>query len=441
MAREPNAESYPLAAQIPLQSFILPDFPPQASRLRELTLTSDIKLDEYQTLLQQHGQQQAQAVGLGGPEGDQGEKAHRRSTSLDASDSLIFHMGSLPDTINSLTLELFSLGLPAGWLGGIGRHLPQLKSLVLFATLIDGLDERSRNDSAKFLAIEAHLRDLHVIDSFARPGFWKDVAQGWKAQSMDRKSGSTEEGLQFLEMSYTYRGHTDPDFMKRLAGEEFPELLGTGQALVAASFNLSPPPPSPPDEHVPEDPGNLDENGELFDNTRPEGVSPFGVDSNASDALRKKIENLSASEGKPLAHLKMLNLSMWTLRPHEVGQVVYACSGGSSGQLVDLTVSVLMEGSWWNDLLASLVHKSAQLEGLEVIAVPSSAADANWKGAREALDKNQQVGELRNACPKLVRFEMTILRSKSLGKAEYMYEEDEQKWKGGFTSGETMVRP
>ncbi|KAG9705984.1 hypothetical protein KCU73_g17830, partial [Aureobasidium melanogenum] len=36
-------------AQIPLQTFSLPQFPPQAGGLRALTLTSDIKLDDYQS--------------------------------------------------------------------------------------------------------------------------------------------------------------------------------------------------------------------------------------------------------------------------------------------------------------------------------------------------------------------------------------------------------
>jgi len=42
------------AAQIPLQSFTIPTFPPEAfeADLRDLVLTSDIRLDEYSGLLE-----------------------------------------------------------------------------------------------------------------------------------------------------------------------------------------------------------------------------------------------------------------------------------------------------------------------------------------------------------------------------------------------------
>ena len=75
------------AAQIPLQSFELPAFPPEAftAGLGALILTSDIKLDEYTDLLTKP-----------------------------------FSIPELPTSIKSLTLELFSLGYPPGFLTALG---------------------------------------------------------------------------------------------------------------------------------------------------------------------------------------------------------------------------------------------------------------------------------------------------------------------------------
>ena len=71
-------------AQIPLQSFTLPDFPPEAASLKALTLTCDIKNDEYQDM-------------LGKP----------------------YAIPPLPSGIESLTLELFSMGYPVGFLSAL----------------------------------------------------------------------------------------------------------------------------------------------------------------------------------------------------------------------------------------------------------------------------------------------------------------------------------
>ncbi len=438
----PGDGSYPLAAQIPLQSFKIPIFPPQASRLRELTLTSDIKLDEYQELLQKH-MLEAQSQEKLAP------NTHARRSSDTASASLQFHTPNLPATISSLTLELFSLGFPAQWLRSIGRSLHALKSLVMFNCLIDGISEESREDAGFFFSIIS-LRDLHIIDSFARPGFWNKLAEDIITRSATGRdnspNGKSDQKLRFLEISYTYRGHSDPDFMTRLCGEELPELLTSG--LMAASFNLSPPPPPPPAEEGQEpleDPANLDEEGKLFDNKRPEGIVPFQVNSRASATLRKRFEVLSS--GKALQHLKMLNLSMWTLRPEEVGQILYACASGGSGSLADLCVCVSLDEAegdltldWWDEILKSLTDKSQDLEGLEIVGVPSDKATGpvSAKLAGQIFEKTKDLEKLKLACPKLVKFEMNILRAGSFGRVEWIFDEELRDWSGGITPGEAQ---
>ena len=431
---QPPEGSFPLAAQIQLQSFIFPTFPPQASRLRELTLTADIKLDEYQDILNKHSLEQRREEQLS-------PNTHIRRSSYTASNSLVFHAPNLPPSITAITLELFSLGFPVGWLKSVGKSLPKLKSLTVFSCLIDGLDDGSRSDAIAMLEM-LQLRDLHIIDTFARPGFWREAATGLSEEHERAKEEQTEnppgQRLQAFEMSYTYRGHSDPEFMSRIAGEELPELLGSG--LVAASFNLSAPPKPPPQENgaeteLLEDPANLDEKGELIDNKRPEGILPFPEYGRASSALRKRFEQLSS--GQKLSQLRMLNTSLWTLRPEEVGPVLHACAGGGTGKLEDLCVSVLLKSKWWDELLKSLTHQSPELEGLEVVGVPDDdqKEQVSSKLADDVFEKTKDLENLRLACPKLVRFEMTILRARSFGRVGWKFDAHSGKWSGGYVPG------
>ena len=81
--------SFPLSAQIPLQSFVFPIFPPQASRLRELTLVCDIKLDDYQEILSKNSLEEQREKQLA-------PNTHARRSSYNASKSLVFHAPNLP---------------------------------------------------------------------------------------------------------------------------------------------------------------------------------------------------------------------------------------------------------------------------------------------------------------------------------------------------------
>jgi hypothetical protein len=116
-------------AQIPLPNFTIPTFPPEANGLRALTLTSDIKVDEYQDEL-----------------------------------SKPFSIPPLPSSIESLTLELFSLGYPAGFLSALAERLPNLKSLVIYSQLFAGISQESQNDAIAFFKALPGLRALHLLD-------------------------------------------------------------------------------------------------------------------------------------------------------------------------------------------------------------------------------------------------------------------------------------
>ena len=381
-----NENSYPLAAQIPLQAFKLPAFPEQASRLRSLTLTADVKLDEYQALVQHP------------PSNDE-----------------TFNIPSnLPESITHLTLELFSLGFPAGYLSSIASSLPNLKSLTLFSCLVDGISESSRSDAESFFGKLPLLTELHVLDTFARVGFWQKIARRFEEQAKLSREAGSEEGLKVLEVSYTYRGFGDEDFLARVGGEEWADWVLDG--AVGLAFGLLPETASDTENGD----GNETKGKEL------EGVLPFAVDSRASESLRKKFAVESTGS---LHRLKMLDLSLWTLRPLEVGAILKSCSEqqGRSTKIVDLTVSLLMEDSWWSKFVEAIGTAGGSLEGLEIVGVPSETEEmraavqnGRSKEASEvALLGRQDLEWLATACSSLTQLTMSILRAKSFGRISW----------------------
>ena len=381
-ASQTEDQQFPLAAQIPLESFTLPEFPPAASHLRSLTLTSDINLNDYQ----------AKHLQLG---------TFEPSTTL-------------PPSITHLTLELFILGFPAPFLKEIAKRLPNLQSLTFFSCLIDGLDDVSRKDALDFFNIVApSLRELHVVDSFARVGFWKEVGELFpsRPETTPAKSES-DAGLKILEVSYTYRGHYESDFLNRIAGDEWSSFISPG--LMGLSLNFSPPPEEESEASMqaekPEDQEDL---------KAQDGILPFASDGRASLAVRQKFEALSARSGEG-AGLKVLNLSMFALRPGEVGEIVYACAAGNGPNgLAGLTVSVLLEEKWLETLIREIAHQDAgsSIESLEIIGVPVVGSDElAAEDVEKLLMKTEEgIKALAKSCGRLERFEMSILKSRRIG--------------------------
>ncbi|KAL2426155.1 hypothetical protein ABEF95_012055 [Exophiala dermatitidis] len=398
--------SFPLAAQISLKEFQIPDFPSQASRLRQLTLTADIKLDEYQGKVQIPDD----AVVTQPP------------------------LPNLPQSITHLNLELFGLGFPGKppFLGRLARSLPNLSSVTFFSCLIDGLDDNSRKDAEAFFRLLPNLQELHLIDSFARPGFFETLGgiledRAQASQSEDKDSGGG--GLKVVNVSYTFRGHEDSDFLARVHGAELPKLIVKG--VVGASFDFV---PEAVDELAEEE--NNEQNGNEGEGKQKrkkkkediaEGILPFASDGRAPAALKKRFVDLKEPGEGALQRLRVLNLGMWSLRPAEVGEIVVkACAGGrgngGKAGLADLTVSVLLEENWIDEFVKGFGEKgngiAPDLEGIEIIGVPSNANEVSegedgpdWKqGGGLSLVKLADVQRLNEVCPRLGKLGMSILK-------------------------------
>lgn len=383
---------FPLAAQISLSTFTLPDFPPAASHLRSLTLTSNINLSEYQS-------------------------KHLQLGTFEPSNTL-------PKSITHLTLELFSLGFPAPFLAELARVLPNLQSLTLFSCLIDGLDDSSRNDAITFFKLTASsLKELHIVDTFARTGFWREVAKS--LASTPRTNGSSA-GPRVIEVSYTYRGHNESDFLNRTAGDEWAEFMSL--SLVGLALNFSPP---SPEENL--EAGMQAEKPEDQQDLRArDGILPFASDGRASTALRRKFEALSGYKKAEGLALKVLNLSMFAMRPIEIGEIAYACAAvDGSGGLVGLTASILLENAWLETLAKGLGESNAggRIESLEVVGVPAEGGEELVaEDAEKILMKSEtKIQELVAVCSRLERFEMTVLKSRRIGSV--IWEKVGGKWK------------
>ncbi|KAF8861770.1 hypothetical protein BDZ45DRAFT_242018 [Acephala macrosclerotiorum] len=196
-SQDPVPPSQARAAQIPLQSFTLPTFPPEAlssaTDLNQLILTSDIKLDEYTESLTKP-----------------------------------FSVPDLPKSVKSLTLELFSLGYAPGFLTELGKKLPGLRGLTLYSQLLAGTTPDSRQDALAFIKNQPQLQELHLLDVFAPPGFVTEFA------------ANLSKGLKFLEINYTFR-HSDPEFLKSLNAGEIVGLLEGRGDLVGVTLSVSAP--------------------------------------------------------------------------------------------------------------------------------------------------------------------------------------------------------
>jgi hypothetical protein len=429
----PNLQ-VPLAAQVPISKFSsIPAFPPEASHLRALTLTSDIPLPDYQSLVS------------GGE----------------------YSLPVLPQSITHLTLELFSLGFPGRnpkYLSNLAAALPNLKSLTAFACLLDGLDDASRADAERFFDTARGLRELHLIDTFVRPGYWTATGKLLEKRAKEEKeiqeangdavssgnNGTAAGGTQVVEVSYTYRGHSDSDFLARLHGEEMPFLIVPG--LVGAGFGLV--------EELERDKSLEEPAEDENDGSKTSaagGILPFASDSRATAALKKRFASFKRAE---LATLKVLNLGMWTLTVEDIKNILLAISpaqGKAELGLIDLTISVLLTQDWLSELSKVLGESPATktLEGLEIIGVPSlskpsgsatgsakvdqqidnimDTGDEAWGveqgGAK--MPSQEDAAKLGSQVNGLTRIDMSVLKASKAGLVRFQRANASAEWKGG----------
>ncbi|PIG69191.1 hypothetical protein AARAC_005093 [Aspergillus arachidicola] len=406
----------PTAAQIPLQTFHLPAFPPEAANLKHLTLTSDIKPTDYADLL---------------------------STPL-STDAI----PSLPRGLESLTLELFSLGYPAPFLTRLGKALPNLKDLTLYSHLIDGVSDSSRRDAGDFIhglltgSNDGGLRELHLLDVFCRKGFISGI--GDILQDLD---GGGEDGprcqttLRFLEISYTYRGHSDGEFLSRIPVDELPGLIvgglvGVSLRLEATSTSASASTAGAGLEGVPDDPVDVDEDGVRV-GRKPEGIVPVGSGHEGTKLLVEKLGGTGTGTGtgtgdESMSGLKMLDCTLYALSLEQMGRVLKR-----QRRLAVLSVSVLLpEGDEAKrGLLETLRLGGEEVEVVEVVGVPGQ----QWKDVadsvkseelfRDVFPSSSDMLELTAALPRLESFSMTILRAPAFGSVSWRKKEG--KWVDG----------
>lgn len=338
-----------------------------------LTLTSDIKLDEYSELL---------------------KKPYR--------------VPGLPHSIQSLTLELFSLGYPPGFLTELAEELPDLKSLVVYSQLFAGTSQESKEDAIRFFEKATALRALHLLDVFAQPHFFDQVGPKLKGR---------ERGLMFLEVNYSFR-HEDEQFLERVPGLELPLLISP--SLITCSFNVS----VPDVTNDPDDPSNLTPEGKAIDSVK-EGVKAF--DQDLSSVL---VDALTAEESAPAA-LKALNTTLYTLSFSQLRSILQKHKG-----LVVLNVTVELEsGSAFKENVTELLSLCPSLEQFELVGNPHAGfeiATVEEKGHfHRTLSSKEDIQELAKICTKLNSFTANVLRKGSWASVEWKKAENSKEWSGG----------
>jgi hypothetical protein len=353
-------------AQIPLQDFEIPQFPREAGGLMALTLTSDIKLDEYSDILKKP--------------------------------PFVPH---LPSSIQSLTLELFSLGYPPGFLTSLIKELPHLKTLVLYSQLFAGVSPESREDAAEFFGKAQSLRSLHFLDVFAQPHFIQQIAPKIKER---------ERGLMFLEVNYTYR-HEDEHFLERVSGSELPLLISP--SLITCSLNVS----VPDITDDPDDPANLIH--EVKKDTSWDGVLSYSLDDPTNAVL---IETLTAEDSAPRA-MKLLNTTLYTISITQLRTILEKHLG-----LLVLSVTVQMQPT--NESKKQLTETLSMCKSLEQVEVVVNLdSEQESENVGKIYYTKEEMETLSTKCTKLNSFKANIMRRTNLQSLSWSKPGDQ--WDGG----------
>jgi len=379
------------AAQIPLQSFTLPTFPPEAGLLKALTLTSDIKLDEYQSLLSQD----------------------------------FSPIPPLPPGIESLTLELFSLGYPDTWLTQLGTRLPNIKSLVVFSQLLGGISASSQQDAINYFEGLRGLRALHLLDVFAQKGFFEGIAP-WVTYS-EGDEETARRGLMFLEVNYTVQ-HTDSEFLAKVQATELPRLIGPG--LISCALNVS----EADETDDPEDPTNVvDKVTEIQDGKEEEKPEKDGIMAFNKTLAPTLVEALTSEEKRPRG-LRVLNSTLYTLTLKDLEKVLKL----QTGLMVLIITLEVDDAEVTRKKILELLPLCKDLEQVEIVVNPSlqffmAINNPRSTALEKAFPSSQDMENLEQKCEKISSFAANVLRSKNLGTVNW--EKKEGKWHGGATKG------
>ncbi|KAL9085097.1 MAG: hypothetical protein Q9165_007741 [Trypethelium subeluteriae] len=382
----PVDPSLAAAAQIPLQNFTLPTFPREAQSLKSLTLTSDIALNAYHTLLS------------------------------DSSFTPETAIPPLPTGIESLTLELFSLGYPSGWLSQLSRRLPNIKDLVVYSQLLGGITAESQADAERFFENLRVLRGLHLLDVFAKPGFYRavgDVLWGERDTKQQAEELGVRKRLLFLEVNFTFQPR-QKEFLERLPGKELHRLVTP--SLVTCTFSVSPADVT----NDPQDPTNLTEEGKELASGKEEGVRTL-----EGSLAEKLVEALVKEESRPRG-LKVLNTTLYTLTVAQFGKLLKAHQG-----LLMVSASIKEDGNaekWKRDIRDAVIH-CPELEQIEVVVVPETEDTSAEHLKSVSTDlvsswKKEDIIELQEKCPKLTGVKVGLLRMQSVGVTDWSKEED-----------------
>lgn len=334
-SQAPVPPSQARAAQIPLQSFDLPTFPPEAftAGLTSLILTSDIKFDDYTALL-----------------------------------TSPFSIPDLPASITSLTLELFSLGYPPGFLTELGKKIPNLRSLTVYSQLFLGTTPASRDDALGFIRSQPALQELHLLDVFASPGHLIDL------------NAALSPSLKFLEINYTYR-HSDPQFRASLPAKDLSAFFGKN--LVGLTLSISAP--------------DITDDEEDREGTEV-GIMPV----TGGDA-----RDIAGTLVKHAGSLILLDITMCELTSEEVGKIL---DTNKKVKVFGFTVSI---ENGWEEVFRMLKGKARDFEVLEVVGVPGEKAVESLKSDDPTfVVTNEMLTSLSEGCKDLKNVKVSILRTK-----------------------------
>lgn len=321
-------------AQVALTNFEIPQFPYEAGGLLAVEFFSQIDASEYEDVLKKP-----------------------------------WKVTHLPPSIQSLTLESFTLGYPAGFLKTLIAELPELRSLVVYSQSFTGTSDASTQDAIAFIEGAKKLRALHLLDVYISPAFVESIGPVIRA---------LEKPLMFIEINYTSRGK-DEDLLARVPAAKLPLLIHQG--LISCTFNIS-----PPDTQKQE--------------TRNASAEDDGVQVLDSRFGKFVVSRLLDEDSAPVI-MKHLNITLYPISADELRQILVMHKG-----LAVLNVSIEVKDiANYKGALVNALGVATNLEQVEIVLCPY--------GGSEQLDisiDQEEIATLAKTSPKLSSLKVNHLR-------------------------------